>query len=430
MSVRWTLMAVSAVLAVVCVFMICDADGSDADSASGQCGDNLSWSMTEGCVTFTGSGDMWDYPHDMARGWEACSSVILPPGLTHIGEHAFYHCSSLASVTIPDSVTSIGDRAFDGCSSLASLTIGNSVSSIGNEAFDGCTSLASVTIPDSVTSIGEFAFYYCLSLESVTIGNSVTSIGNFAFEECTLLASVTISDSVTSIGEGAFYRCSSLESVTIPDSVTSIGEGAFKGCTSLESVTIGNSVTAIGESAFRDCIKLKSVTIPDSVTSIGTEAFYSCDNLAEVNVACPNPLNISKGKTTNGYVAYYASNVNLYHTYSATYTWADDGSACTVRVFCEDCDYLAGIEYPAVSSVVKVPPTETEMGTTEYSVSGTHDGFAYSDTKDVQDIPPTGHHDDPSTHRYDRFPALALTLSIFASLGLVGGVVLFSRFRI
>ena len=453
MSVRWTLMAVSAVLAVVCVFMICDADGSDADSASGQCGDNLSWSMTEGCVTFTGSGDMWDYPHDMARGWEACSSVILPPGLTHIGEHAFYHCSSLASVTIPDSVTSIGDRAFDGCSSLASLTIGNSVSSIGNEAFDGCTSLASVTLPDSVTSIGglafygctslasvtlpdsvtsigEFAFYYCLSLASVTIGNSVTSIGNFAFEECTLLESVTIPDSVTSIGEGAFYRCSSLESVTIGNSVTAIGEGAFKGCTSLESVTIGNSVTAIGESAFRDCIKLKSVTIPDSVTTIETEAFYSCDNLEEVNVACPNPLNITKGNTSNGYVAYYAANVNLCHPYSATYGWSDDGKSCTVHIICANTANHNHDEPAAVTSKVKIPPTETEMGTTEYSVSGTYDGFAYSDTKDVQDIPPTGHHDDPSTHRYDRFPALALTLSIFASLGLVGGVILFSRFRI
>ena len=62
MSVRWTLMVVSAVLAVVCVFMICYADGSDADPASGQGGDDLYWSMdSDKCVTFTGSGDMWDY---------------------------------------------------------------------------------------------------------------------------------------------------------------------------------------------------------------------------------------------------------------------------------------------------------------------------------------------------------------------------------
>jgi len=336
MSVRWTLMAVSAVLAVACVFMICDADGSDADSTP--CGDHLSWSMSEGCATFSGYGDMWDYTPSMERGWKACSSVILPDGLTHIG----------------------------------------------NFAFNSCTSLASVTIPDSVTSIGISAFNHCTSLESVTIGNSVTAIGYYSFGGCTSLASVTIPDSVTSIGDNAFNHCTSLESVIIPDSVTSIGEAAF----------------------------------------------YSCANLAEVNVACSNPLNISKGETLNGYVAYYASNVNLCHTYSATYGWSDDGKSCTVHIICANTANHNHDEPAAVTSTVKVPPTETEMGTTTYSVSGTYDGFAYSDTKDVQDIPPTGHHDDPSTHRYDRFPALALTLSIFASLGLVGGVVLFSRFRV
>ena len=83
-----------------------------------------------------------------------------------------------------------------------------------------------------------------------------------------------------------------------------------------------------------------------------------------------------------------------------------------------------------MTSKVKIPPTETEMGTTEYSVSGTYDGFAYSDTKDVQDIPATG--GDPydpgdKTSSYNRFPALALTLSVLSCLGMVGAVVLLGR---
>ena len=292
MSVRWTLMAVSAVLAVVCVFMICDADGSDADPASGQCGNNLYWSMSGGCATFTGSGDMWDYTIDDECGWETCISVILPDGLTNIGDFAFFGCSSLASVTIPDSVTSIGNGAFEYCTSLS------------------------------------------------------------------------------------------------------------------------------------------SVTIPDSVTSIGTDAFQGCNSLTTLYIPCNNPLGITANDSVNnGGISQNVDEDNLFpfHDYSATYTWADDGSACTVRVFCENCDYLAGIEHPAVNSVVKIPATETEMGTTEYSVSGTVEGYQYSSVKDIQDIPATGHHDDPSTHRYDRFPALALTLSVLSCLGMVGAVVLLGR---
>ena len=109
-----------------------------------------------------------------------------------------------------------------------------------------------------------------------------------------------------------------------------------------------------------------------------------------MNVVCSNPLNITEGETSNGHVAYYASNVNLYHTYSATYTWAEDGSTCTVDIACSHGDTENHKEHPEVAHTVKIPPTETEMGTTAYSVSGTYDGFTYSDTKDVQDIPPTG----------------------------------------
>lgn len=43
--------------------------------------------------------------------------LIIPEGITTIGDCAFYGCSSLTSVTIPDSVTTIGYRAFDRSSS-------------------------------------------------------------------------------------------------------------------------------------------------------------------------------------------------------------------------------------------------------------------------------------------------------------------------
>ena len=255
---------------------------------SGTFGDNLTWTLSNGTLTISGTGAMEDYYSCYYTPWDDYHSsirlVIISDGVTSIGKHAFEGCSSLTSVTIPESVTSIGSSAFSSCSSLTSVTIPESVTSIGDYAFSSCSSLTSVTIPNSVTSIGEWAFSSCSSLTSVTIPNSVTSIGSGTFYTCSSLTSVTIPNSVTSIGSTAFRDCSSLTSITIPESVTSIGSSAFQDCSSLSSVTIPNSVTSIGYTAFSGCSSLTSATIPNSVTSIGERAFDGCSSLTSVTI--------------------------------------------------------------------------------------------------------------------------------------------------
>lgn len=69
-----------------------------------------------------------------------------------------------ANLVIPEGVTEIGNDAFYDCKSLVNVTLPNSVVEIGSEAFLGCTSLKSVSIPSSVTKIGSFAFSDCGNL--------------------------------------------------------------------------------------------------------------------------------------------------------------------------------------------------------------------------------------------------------------------------
>lgn len=96
------------------------------------------------------------------------TEVIIPEGVTHIRNWAFFDCRELTNIMIPDSVTNIGSYAFAGCAHLTNIMIPDSVTSIGVWAFCACECLTSVTIPDSVKSIGKEAFKNCRGLTSVT----------------------------------------------------------------------------------------------------------------------------------------------------------------------------------------------------------------------------------------------------------------------
>lgn len=141
--------------------------------ASGTCGDNLTWKLDDGgTLTISGKGAMTGWVDSDFAPWKTYSNtinkVVIQPGVTSIGGHAFSKCKNLTSITIPEGVTSIGSSAFWDCFNLTSITIPEGVTSIGTGAFRGCSSLTSITIPESVTSIGEYAFYACDGLIDVT----------------------------------------------------------------------------------------------------------------------------------------------------------------------------------------------------------------------------------------------------------------------
>lgn len=94
-------------------------------AANGTCGDNLTWDLTDGVLTISGTGAMTNYNSGTAIPWysnrENVEALVLPDGITSIGSYAFYKCSGLTSVTIPNSVMTIGNYAFCNCSALKTV---------------------------------------------------------------------------------------------------------------------------------------------------------------------------------------------------------------------------------------------------------------------------------------------------------------------
>ena len=62
------------------------------------------------------------------------STVILPNGISHIHDYAFYN-SSLTSITIPSSVTTIGENAFAACSNLSEIVFTGSPPTFGISSY-------------------------------------------------------------------------------------------------------------------------------------------------------------------------------------------------------------------------------------------------------------------------------------------------------
>ncbi|MBP5348316.1 MAG: leucine-rich repeat domain-containing protein [Bacteroidaceae bacterium] len=113
-------------------------------SGNGTWGD-LSWALSNGELTISGTGDMVKPQNDGTYPWLTYKSYIK-------------------TITIEEDVTSVADGAFS--------TAWN----------DYHYEVSTVSLPSTLTSIGEDAFAYCTGA-TITIPTGVTSIGNGAFLE-------------------------------------------------------------------------------------------------------------------------------------------------------------------------------------------------------------------------------------------------------
>lgn len=330
------LLAMLLCVAIVASMLTVGAAAEEGDT-SGTCGDNLTWSLdSDGTLTISGSGDMWDYSHygtprnpapwvTMGQwNWEnnTINKVVIGEGVTSVGDEAFQYCNVISEVEFPSTLKTIGEAAFVG-NQLRELNLPTGLESIGDYAFELSWYLESVTLPDGLKSIGYGAFGSAVELNKAIVPASVTEIGLGAFgtletagpigsgcelefgwttsipdnafggsgadnDQYSSFTSIILPDTITSIGDDAFRASQDLKYIKIPDGVKSIGARAFW-WSGIESIDLPAGLETIGVAAFSQCESLSSIDLPDSLQRIEDKAFEYCVNLSSVQI----PENVS-----------------------------------------------------------------------------------------------------------------------------------------
>ena len=107
-------------------------------------------------------------------------NIVLPDDLTTIGRRAFRHQSISGFLIIPEGVTWIGDQAFLECVNLTGiLSLPSTLRGISYMAFEGCKFTCELLLPQNLNSLGFRAFCQCSGL----YGNLILPEGLSEIEE-------------------------------------------------------------------------------------------------------------------------------------------------------------------------------------------------------------------------------------------------------
>lgn len=257
--------------------------------------------------------------------------VVIPTGVTTIGEGVFENYTDMISLTLSSSVQVIDDNAFKGCTSLQKVNLGRDLQYIGNNSFENCYRLSDVRIenkepiaigknvfrntdpdmvifvPKNTSSLYQNAWgwktydHQILDMSDfLVIGNVLVEYngnptgtvivpeGVYEIDEevfySYLIKGIVLPEGLTTINSRAFILCSKLESIILPSTLRYIDYAAFTLCSSLVEITLNEGLVYIGDSAFSSCNSLLSIVIPSTVTYLGHNAFSDLEKLTTIIV--------------------------------------------------------------------------------------------------------------------------------------------------
>lgn len=214
-------------------------------------------------------------------------SLIIPEGVTWIGDQAFMGCVNLTGIlSLPSTLRGISYMAFEDCKFTCELLLPQNLNSLGFSAFRGCRGLyGNLILPEGLSEIEESVFSGCSNFSGdLNIPKNVKKIEYGAFSGCSgLNGRLTLPDGLESIGNNAFSSCRFRGPLILPSTLKSIGSGAFESNMFSGELKLPSSLQELGSSAFAYCSRISgTLEIPDNITAIKEQTFNYCSSIEKI----------------------------------------------------------------------------------------------------------------------------------------------------
>ena len=322
----WTVLMIAAVIASAMAVLFVLHAGTDNSSAevvdSGECGPSSNYAYcSDGTLTITGSGDMYDYTSQHAPWFkyrEEITKVVISNNITHLGKSAFAYCCQIRELTIPITLNSVGscysDIVFAGCCNIEKVNFIAGTDGYGHDyaAYEGTDSWYKNT--PWYQSRG--------ALKEINFGCGIKKIGSDAFRELNI-TTLVLPENIEELGAHSFYNCKELRELTIPISLNAVWLDqypAFDGVTGLTKITFtpgtgygfnyhalevincwykhtpwyqskdvltdivfNDGIERIGTYAFCD-MNITTLVLPDSLNELSGNSFCNCKELRELTL--------------------------------------------------------------------------------------------------------------------------------------------------
>lgn len=270
---------------------------ASAETISGVCGDNITWTLDSDTkiLYVDGYGKMDDF-NIAGHPWEEydyfIDEIIFSEGITQIAKYSFYRIY-VNKITFPSTLDLIASSAFAFLGNVSDIVIPENTKLREFEDFSSSSVTKSTwykNLPDGPVYFGNLLCgykgvmpeNYCLDVEKETYAINIK-----AFINQLNLVEINIPDSVIHMGLDALKNTGWYN--TQPDGAIYAGKifYEFRGEPQIndKTFTVADGTVSVAPNAFKFKNYITDIFLPSSIKTIGESAFYQMGAMETVNFA-------------------------------------------------------------------------------------------------------------------------------------------------